>query len=293
MATTDSERAKPGFVQRGFVKRGFVQGPHGNIEYMEGGDGPALILLHSAPSSCALFEEAIPLLAGDLHVIAMSQPGFGESDPPPVAYTEVHEYARAVTWLLDGLGIERASVLGAHTSSLTALEVAAGFPERVERLVLEECFNWSRPGRLEALERRHGFEEQADGGHLLAMWERAHGRTLRNTSDPEEVARQTRRGFLDTVRAERPGPDGVSGQVASTKALARYPLWERAPLVQAPTLVVHGASSELGRAHERLLEAIPDARGIRPATSHQWTWRVAPELWAAELRAFLGEPAAR
>lgn len=108
-----------------YVRRGFVHGPDGNIEYMEGGTGPALILLHSAPSSCALFEEAIPLLAGDIRAIAMSQPGFGESDPPPVAYATVNDYARAVTHLLDGLGIERASVLGAHTSALTALEVAA------------------------------------------------------------------------------------------------------------------------------------------------------------------------
>ena len=271
----------------GYVERGFVHGPDGNIEYMAGGAGPALVLLHSAPSSCALFEEAIPLLAGGLHAIAMSQPGFGESDPPPAAYGTVNDYARAVTYLLDGLGIERASVLGAHTSALTALELAAAWPDRVERLVIEECFNWSRPGRLEALERRHGFQEQADGGHLLAMWARARERTLRNSSEPAEVARLTRRGFLDTVRAERPGPDGISGQDASTRALSRYPLWERAPLVEAPTLVVHGTSSELGRAHERLLAAIPDARGIRPPTTHQFTWRVAPELWAAELRAFL------
>lgn len=119
------------------------------------------------------------------------------------------------------------------------------------------------------------------------MWERVQERTRRNPSTPAEMARQAQRGFLDTIRAERPGPDGISGQDASTQALSRYPLWERAPLVEAPTLVVHGSSSELGRAHERLLAAIPDARGIRPPTSHQFTWRVAPELWAAELRAFL------
>ena len=276
-----------------YVRRGFAHGPDGNIEYMEGGAGPVLVLLHPAPASCAAFEEAIPLLEDDFRVIAMSQPGFGESDAPPASYTTVYEYARAVTWLLDGLRIERASVLGSLTSALTALEVAASWPERVEKLVLEECFNWSTPGRLEALERRHGFDEQADGSHLLAMWERQRERVLRNTSDPVEVARLTRRGFLDTVRTERPGPDGVSGQDASTLALSRYPLWERAPLVRAPTLVVHGVSSQLGRAHERVLEAIPSARGIRPPTPHQWTWRVAPELWAAELRSFLGPPVPR
>ena len=275
-------------TRRGFVRRGFVQGPDGNIEYMEGGSGPPLILLHQAPSSCALFREAIPLLADDFRAIAMSQPGFGESDAPPVAYGSVHEYARAVMWLLDGLGIERASVLGTLTSSLTALEVAAAWPERVDRLVLEECFNWSGPGRREALEREHGVDEQADGSHLLAMWERARSVTQRETSDPDEVARSTRRRLLDALMSARPGPDGVTGQDASTLALSSYPLWERAPLVQAPTLVVHGSSSALGRAHERLLQAIPDTRGIRPATTHQFTWRAAPELWAGELRAFLG-----
>ena len=85
----------------------------------------------------------------------------------------------------------------------------------------------------------------------------------------------------------------MTGQDASTLALSRYPLWERAPLVRAPTLVVHGTSSMLGRAHERLVEAIPNARGIRPPTTYQWTWWVDPELWATELRSFLAEPVPR
>jgi pimeloyl-ACP methyl ester carboxylesterase len=271
-----------------YVRRGFMHGPDGNIEYMEGGSGPALVLLHAAPFSCAWFEEAIPLLKNDFHVIAMSQPGFGESDQPSPSYTTVHEYARAVTWLLDGLGVERASVLGSLTSSLTALELAAGWPERVERLVLEECFNWI--GRWEALERAHGVEEHADGTHLLGMWESARGVSLREASNPSKVSRLTRRRFLDALVGSRPGPDGVTGQDASTLALSRYPLWERAPLVRAPTLVVHGTSSMLGRAHERLVEAIPNARGIRPPTTYQWTWWVDPELWATELRSFLAEP---
>jgi len=274
-----------------YVRRGFVHGPAGNIEYLEAGAGPALVLLHPAPASCTTFEDAIPLLAHRQRVIAMSQPGFGESDPPPRAFTSVREYALAVTWLLNGLGIERANVLGSLTSALTALELAVSWPERVDRLVLEECFNWSARGRLEALERRHGFEEKGDGSHLVAMWERQRERVVRATSDPAEIRRLTRRGLLDTARTERPGPDGVSGQDASTLALSGYPLWERAPLVIAPTLVVHGASSQLGGAHERLLEAIPNARGIRPPAPQSFTWRANPELWAAELLAFLAEQA--
>ncbi|MCY4640418.1 MAG: alpha/beta hydrolase [Chloroflexi bacterium] len=273
-----------------YVRRGFVNGPDGNIEYMEGGSGVPLVLLHPAPSSCTTFQDAIPLLAEGFRVISMSQPGFGESDPPPRAYTDVAEYARAVTWLLDGLGIERAHVLGSLTSSLTALETAAGWPDRVQRLVIEECFNWNRPGRVDVLEREHGIEEQPDGSHLPTLWARSRDVTLREASDPDDVLRLTRRRFRAAVSSATPGPDGITGQDASTLALSRYPLWERAPLVRAPTLVVHGTSSALGRAHERLLSTIPDARGIRPPTTHQFNWRVAPELWARELRSFLGEP---
>ena len=274
-----------------YVRRGFVHGPDGNIEFMEGGSGPVLLLLHPAPSSCTTFQDAIPLLADDFRVIAMSQPGFGASDPPPIAYTEVRQYARAVTWLLDGLEIDRAHVLGSLTSSLTALEVAASWPDRVDRLVLEECFNWNRPGRVDVLEREHGIEERPDGRHLVTMWARARDVTLREASDPDDVSLLTRRRFLSAVSSATPGPDGVTGQDASTLALSRYPLWERAPLVKAPTMVIHGTSSALGRAHERLLAAIPAARGIRPPTTHQFNLRVAPELWSAELRSFLAEPA--
>ncbi|MYH41563.1 MAG: alpha/beta hydrolase [Chloroflexi bacterium] len=276
-----------------YPRRGFVHGPDGNIEYMEEGSGPALVLLHPAPSSCTTFQDALPLLADGYRVIAMSQPGFGESDAPPRAYTEVSQYARAVTWLLDGLGLERAHVLGSLTGSLTALETAAGWPERVDRLVVEECFNWNRPGRIEVLEREHGVDESPDGSHLLAMWERARSVTLREASEPAEVARLARRRLLSALSSARPGPDGVTGQDASTLALSRYPLWERAPLVKAPTLVAHGTSSALAGAHERLVGAIPNARGIRPPSTHQFNWRVAPELWARELRSFLAEDAPR
>lgn len=92
------------------LKRGFVLSPHGNIEYFEVGSGDPLVMLHSTPNSCMAYRDIAPLLAGDVRAIAMSTMGYGQSDRPPAPYTTLTEFARAVTWLLDGLGLERASV---------------------------------------------------------------------------------------------------------------------------------------------------------------------------------------
>ncbi|NIR58682.1 MAG: alpha/beta hydrolase, partial [Gammaproteobacteria bacterium] len=86
------------------------------------------------------------------------------SDRPPEPYTTLHDFAQAVVWLMDGLGLERSSVYGLLTGSEIAVEVAAGWPERVEKLVLEEVFNWNTPSRRAVHERiHHYFPEQRDG----------------------------------------------------------------------------------------------------------------------------------
>jgi pimeloyl-ACP methyl ester carboxylesterase len=265
------------------MKRGFVLSPHGNIEYFELGAGEPLVMLHPTPFSCMSFRDVAPLLAGEARVISMSTMGFGQSDRPPAPYTTLHEFAQATIWLLDELGLEKANVYGLLTGSQTAVEVAAGWPERVEKLVLEECFNWNTPSRRAVHERVHRYiPEQPDGSHLIELWKKMGG-----DREGADLRRSTE-WFINNLLVNSNEGAAVYGETgwegAATYAMCRYELWDSTPKIQAPTLVMHTANSERGRAHDKFLATISRSRGVRLPNREE------PELWAREVLAFLREP---
>ncbi|MDA0256725.1 MAG: alpha/beta hydrolase [Chloroflexi bacterium] len=269
------------------MRRGLVQTPVGAIEYLELGAGPPVLALHPTPGSCLWYADVAPLLADERRVIAMTTMGYGRSDRPDPPYATVREYAEAAIAFLDGLGVERTSVIGSHTGSLLAVEIAAGWPQRVDRLVLGEPFNWNTPARREALTRQHTYVAPTpDGSHLLELWRRQG--PDRPGVDLQEFAGR----FADflVVNAPEPtyGPLGWEG--AGPYVITRYELWERAALVEAPTLVIHGTESDLARSQPRFLETIPRSRGIRLPSEGRFSPRQAPKLWAREVTAFLREP---
>ncbi len=264
------------------LKRGFVLSPHGNIEYFELGSGEPLVMLHPTPGSCMVFRDVAPLLAGEIRVISMSTMGFGQSDRPPSPYTTLTEFAEAVVWLLDGLGLERANVYGLLTGSEIAVEVAASWPDRVGKLVVEEVFNWNTPARRAVHERIHRYvPERPDGSHLIELWRKVGG-----DREGADLARVTE-WFISNLLvnsddgAEVYGSTGWEG--AATYAMCRYEMWDATPKIAAPTLVMHTVDSERGRAHEKFLATIPRSRGVRLQDRD-------PELWAAALLDFLRAP---
>ena len=294
----------------GSIRRRLIESPDGYIESRELGPAarlPApgiepLLLVHSTPGAAQSFDWLLPLLAAERRVVALSTPGYGASDRPPEPYTTLGQYARALARGLDGLGIDRVSVFGAQTGSLLAAEFAAAYPERTVRLALEEPFHWGRPGRREALLRTHSYEPaRPDGSHLLALWrrtrrhhERQRAQRRRNGSaladrDLEPVSES----ILQTLRVNSAAGAGIYGGAgwlgAAPYAMGHYDTWSRVAAIRAPTLVIHGTTSQLGRAHERFVEAIPGARGLRLPSDGNFLPNQAPELFAAELLAFLDE----
>ncbi|MYE47428.1 MAG: alpha/beta hydrolase [Chloroflexi bacterium] len=294
----------------GSIRRRLLESPDGYIESRELGptarafapEAEPLLLVHSTPGAARSFDFLMPLLAEQRRVIALSSPGYGASDRPPEPYTELGQYARALARGLDGLGVDRASLFGAQTGSLLAAEFAAAYPERTVRLALEEPFHWGTPARREALLRIHSYEPpRPDGQHLLALWrrtwrhhERQRAQRRRNGSaladqDLEPVSES----ILQTLRVNSAAGADVYGEAgwlgAAPYAMGRYDTWTRVAAIRAPTLVIHGTTSQLGRAHDRFVEVIPNARGLRLPSDANFLPNQAPELFASELLAFLDE----
>jgi pimeloyl-ACP methyl ester carboxylesterase len=102
------------------------------------GAGPPVLLLHGFPDSSGLWRHQIATLTGaGMRAIAPDLRGFGESEKPAeVGAYRVGRSVADMVALLDGLGIERARVVGHDWGAAVAWALAAFVPDRVERLVV-------------------------------------------------------------------------------------------------------------------------------------------------------------
>jgi 3-oxoadipate enol-lactonase len=103
------------------------------LPYDEAGAGPAVVLLHAGIADRSMWAEHLgPLAGAGFRAIAPDLPGFGEAPAVsggPAPWTEV-------MLTLDGLGVERAVLVGNSFGGAVALRLATVAPTRVAGLVL-------------------------------------------------------------------------------------------------------------------------------------------------------------
>lgn len=100
----------------------------------EGGEIP-VVLLHGNLSSSVQWDVAFERMDDRFSLYAMDMRGFGDSSlESPV--TSLADLAADVKYFVDGLGLDTVSLWGWSTGGGAAMEVAADWPDRVERLVL-------------------------------------------------------------------------------------------------------------------------------------------------------------
>lgn len=210
------------------MKRGYVTIPEGQVHYREEGSGEPLVLLHQASFSSEEFRELIPLLNPRYRVIAPDMLGYGMSDPNPPGY-DIKDYARAGIGFLQALGVKRASFIGIHTGAAIAVELAAVYPEAVDKLVLYGMPSFT-PDVREACVKSRMFspvEVKADGSHLERLWRAAIA--MGDKAAPEIWN-------MNVVAMGMASGGAFHGE----HAIFRFDEEARLPLVKAPTLLVTG-----------------------------------------------------
>ncbi len=100
----------------------------------DGGDIP-VVFLHGNLSSSVVWDVAFERMDDRFSLYAMDMRGFGDSTlETPI--DSIAELAAYVKHFVDGLGLETVSLWGWSTGGGAAMQVAADWPDRVERLVL-------------------------------------------------------------------------------------------------------------------------------------------------------------
>jgi len=116
------------------------------IHYVEAGvaGAPNVILLHGLGGSSQVWQFNIGPLAEKYHVYVPDQIGFGKSDKPLVNY-RIRTYVDFLDQFCKQLKIERASLIGNSMGGWIAASFTAAFPDRVDKLVLEDAAGYTPP----------------------------------------------------------------------------------------------------------------------------------------------------
>jgi pimeloyl-ACP methyl ester carboxylesterase len=106
------------------------------IYYEVAGSGDAVLLLHGWGNDVETLRPLMGMVKElGFRVFSVDLPGFGLSDTPQDAWG-VDEYVNFVRNFLDELALERASILGHSFGGRIAIKLAAGDPDRVNKLIL-------------------------------------------------------------------------------------------------------------------------------------------------------------
>jgi pimeloyl-ACP methyl ester carboxylesterase len=183
-------------------------------------------------------------------VVAYDNRGSGRSPVTPGPYT-TRQLAADAVGLLDRLQIERAHVFGMSMGGMIAQEVALGWPDRVDRLVLGCTHAGVRHAVPQPRETQRAFVKHDDWAERM--------RALA----PLAFARGVDPAFLDAFVAKKArdvqDDDGYRAQIAAVLAHDTY---ERLPEIAAPTLVLTGDDDRVipGASSDALAQRIPGAR---------------------------------
>ena len=108
----------------------------GCLSIVSAGRGETVLCLHGLGGTKASFLPTVAALFDSYRVVALDLPGFGESDKPIGAPYDAPWFARAALEALDGLGVERAHLIGNSMGGRVAIEAGLIQRKRVGGLVL-------------------------------------------------------------------------------------------------------------------------------------------------------------
>jgi len=256
------------------MERRFMELEMGKIAYVAKGQGPALILMHSLGFSADVWSKVIESLAERYSVYALDMLGHGDSDKPPKNYL-IEDYGQSVIAFMDQLRLQKTLVCGNSIGAFIAFEMAATYPQRLDKLILVGLAVrdvWQRMERLILAASTCDLE----GNPIpFSMPQIA---TMGFTEETPEL--------LEWINQQwaRAGKWTLKGAMACTI----YDLVPKLQLVKCPTLVLYGSRDIVRESGKILVQGIKGARyaliengGHLPQTDN-------PKAFIQEVNSFLG-----
>jgi esterase len=227
----------------------FVNANGLQLHYLDyGNDGaPWVVCVHGLTGNAHNFEALAAHLAAKYHVLSVDVRGRGDSQwGPPTEYLN-QNYVADLAKMLEELGVARTSLVGTSMGGIISMMYAGGWPERVERLVINDIGPEIDPAGAARIASYVGEapERFKDLGEVVTYYKQ-HYPAMAKVAD-SVVADQVKWSV-------KPGADGelvwkmdpnVRRPLRGATAQQRFDLWVPYARIACPTLIVRGADSDI------------------------------------------------
>lgn len=239
-----------GAYERVASKGTVIRSPYGDIEFTDGGSGPAVLVVHGSGGGYDQGELIAQAVIGErFHWITPSR--FGYLRSTFYAGATFDEQAHAYAHLLDQLGVDKVAVVALSHGGPSALLFAVLHPERVASLMLISCGVASSSDPQQAQANRMGDTLTTVFRYDPLYW--GISTLLRKPliklmgADDEVVASLTaeqRRLVDQLIDSMNPVAPRSAGVALDNRATLPN---ERISAIRAPTLIFHATDDTLQR----------------------------------------------
>ena len=157
-------------------RRQFVDGPFGQVhirisEAETDKNHLPLICLHQSPKSSKEFAKFMAAASTERTLIAIDNPGHGESDiPGNIDQATIVNYARSAWAVLDQLGYEKVDLLGHHTGAKVATEMAFQRPDNIRQIIMVSALVLTKDEQRQFEEQFQPIPLDEAGTRFQDMW---------------------------------------------------------------------------------------------------------------------------
>jgi pimeloyl-ACP methyl ester carboxylesterase len=271
------------------ILRAYLDSTFGQLHYRiarpsRPATAPPLLCLHQTPASGSDWLPILADLADTRVVVAPDTPGYGMSDAPPQP-VEISDFAGVMARFMEDLGAAGVvedgpfDVMGMHTGSIIATELARCWPQRVRRAVLFGLAAYPADVRAQKLARLpEAFPAPSnDLSHVEKLWA-----VISKLSDPRVSAEERHIGMAECLRL---GSRMTWGYVA----VYRYDFLAAMAEVRQPVLVINPQDDLWTVTRETSARLARSRRLDLPGVAHG-VLTLERERVVGEIRKFLGEP---
>jgi proline iminopeptidase len=271
------------------------------LAYRRVGEGPALVCHGGGPGFSAFYFGELAGLGEKLELILLDPRGTGASDRPTDARAyAIEDYADDVEELREHLGLERINLLGHSHGGVVAMDYAARYPDRVEKLILASTlarFAQEQVAAMEAAmaakadepwfedasaalvaEQKGEFETDEELGELAI---REFPFYFADYGDAE-------RAYLESLRDDVPNADTL--RYFNQEIFETFDLRPQLGRIKAPALVIAGEQDFITGpvCADEIAAGLTDARKVLIPGAGHFVFVETPDEFRAAVLEFIG-----
>jgi pimeloyl-ACP methyl ester carboxylesterase len=218
-----------------------------NIHYVEVGEGDPIVLIPGAFSTYRHWNRIIPYLSKHYKLLCIDYLGVGDSDKPRsgFGYT-IEEQADLIVKMTEALQIPKVQIFGVSYGGAIALNLAARYPEKVDKIISIEGNGIKHQGipyrPMKGLLGWPFVGELSIGVIRLGVASRLVAKSVMGKAW-EEMTEAERKEVVEIIAQNNKTASAVSWHLISRTLETSKDFTDQAKTIQIPVLYLYGANS--------------------------------------------------